>query len=89
MAHLNPKKKGHNIFEMYFKVKVKPNSKKEIFEKIDDETYRIAVKEKAENNLANRAVCNLLAERLDINRGDIQIITGHHSQNKIMFIKNL
>ena len=73
---------------MYIKVKVTPNSKKEIFKKIDDDTYHVFVKEKAERNLANLRMCNLLASELDIERKDIKIITGHHSPNKILFIEN-
>jgi len=75
--------------DMYIKVKVTPNSKKEKFEKINDDTYHMNVRAKAEKNQANIRVCNLLAEKLNIERRNVKIITGHHSPNKILFIQNL
>lgn len=72
---------------MYVRVKVTPNAKKESFEQVSDDKYHISVREKAERNLANERVCNLIASKLDIPRKDIRIITGHHHPNKILFIK--
>jgi len=74
---------------MYVKVKVEANSKKEKFEKIDDDTYKIQVREKAERNLANIRVLELLSSNLAIEKKRIKIITGHHSPNKILFVENL
>lgn len=81
--------KEYVLYSMYIKIKVIPNSKKETFKKIDDETYRISVKEKAERNLANNRVLDILSLNLKIERNRLKIITGHHSSNKILFIEDL
>lgn len=63
-----------------------PKSKKETFEQLDQDTYKISVKEKAERNLANIRVLELVSEKLAVPKNKIKIITGHHTQNKILFI---
>ncbi len=72
---------------MYIKVKVTPDSKKEVFEKINEDTYKISTKEKPEKNLANIRVLELLSAKLNLEKGSLKIITGHHSKNKIIYIK--
>jgi len=69
---------------MYIKIKVTPGSKKEVINKISDDTYQISVKEKAHMNMANKRV-------LDIFRSlypgcQIKIINGHRSPQKIISI---
>ena len=46
---------------MYVKVKVTPGSKKELFTKISDDHFEASVKEKAERNMANDRVRELVA----------------------------
>lgn len=73
---------------MYVRVRISPNSKKESFEKIDDDTFNICVKEKAENNMANNRILELVSDHYNIERRDIKIITGHHSPRKILFVNS-
>lgn len=73
---------------MYIKVRVTPNSKKESFKKLDNDTFEISVKEKAERNLVNNKIIELLADYFSIQISGIKIITGHHSPRKILFIKS-
>lgn len=80
--------KGENKYKeiMYIKVRVIPGSKKESFKKVSDDTYRISVKEKAEMNMANNRVKELLAYNLNILPNNIRLISGHHSPSKIFSI---
>lgn len=74
--------------KMYVRVRVTPNAKKESFEQINDDTFKISIKEKAENNLANNRVLELVSGHYNVPIKTIKIITGHHSPRKILFINN-
>lgn len=69
---------------MYIKVKVTAGVKKEIVEKIKDDEYRVWVKEKAERNMANNRVRELIAREYSIPIGKVKIISGHQSPSKIL-----
>lgn len=75
---------------MFIHIKVKPNSKKEVFKKIDDNHFEISVKEKAERNLANKRVLELLkkyiTENIKKDVKQIRIVNGHHSPSKLVSI---
>lgn len=77
---------------MYIKVKVEAGAKKEFIKKKSEDTYIISVKEKAERNMANKRVCELMANLFGIYINNIRIISGHRSPSKILSInlpKNL
>ena len=77
---------------MYIKARVHAGSKKEEIKKKNKDTYLISVIEKAERNLANRRVCEIIAREFEISMKNIRIISGHHSSTKILSInipKNL
>ena len=46
----------------------------------------ISVKEKAERNMANTRVLELVAEHFKIPKNKVRIITGHHHPSKLMVI---
>ncbi len=71
---------------MYIKVKVLPGSKKEKFEQIKEEQFKISVKEPAKMNMANKRVIELIARHFGILHGKVRIISGHRSSNKILSI---
>ncbi len=73
---------------MYIKVNVFPKSKKESVKKIREARFEVRVKEKAERNLANLRMLELLAEYFEINKKDISIINGHHHPIKLLKINN-
>ncbi|MCK5286023.1 MAG: DUF167 domain-containing protein [Candidatus Pacebacteria bacterium] len=75
---------------MYIKVKVFPKSKKEEIKKTkgQENRFEVKVKEKAEKNLANTRVLELLAEYFEINKKDISIINGHHHPIKLLRIND-
>jgi len=71
---------------MYIKVKAFPSSKKEFFEKNSEDTYTVYVRDRAERNLANKRIVEVIAEQLGVPRGKIRIVSGHHSQGKILSV---
>jgi len=72
---------------MYIRVKVTPGAKKEVSKKTGEFEYEISVREKAERNMANMRVLEMLAKELGKNIGEIRLISGHHSRVKMFSIK--
>ena len=71
---------------MYIKVRVTPGAKKELVTEIAKNRFAIAVKEPAENNLANRRVLELVAEQFSVRVAQVRLVSGHRSQSKIFSI---
>jgi len=69
---------------MKISVRVKPNSKEEKIEKVNDSEFVLRVKEVAKEGKANEAVKKCLSEYFRIPRSSVTIITGHKSKNKII-----
>lgn len=71
---------------MYIKAVVTAGAKKEsIFQKSTDQ-FLISVKEKAEKNMANKKVIELLSLYFKIPKGKIRIINGHHHPHKLLVV---
>ena len=71
---------------MYLKVKVTTGAKKESFKKKKEDAFEISVKEKPERNMANKRIIDLLAEHLEVSKGKVKIVSGHHRPNKLFSI---
>lgn len=71
---------------MYIRVSVSGGVKKEVFKKVKNDSFLVAVKEPAEQNLANKRVLELVASHFNILPKQIRIISGHHSPGKILAI---
>ncbi len=71
---------------MYIKIKVMAGAKKEIFEQTSKDHFKVSVKEKAERNMANDRVRELLAHHFSMPIGKIRLISGHHSPGKIFSV---
>lgn len=69
---------------MYIKVRIIAEAKKEIVYKISESAYKIHVREKAERNMANKRLLEILREIYP--HADIRIINGHHSPIKLISI---
>ena len=69
---------------MYIKVKITPNSKKEIITKTSDDHYEISVKQKAENNSANSRLLEIMHS--EFSNSIIRVVSGHHSPSKIISV---
>lgn len=70
----------------YIKVTVFPESKKEEINLIGDNRFEIKVKEKAENNQANKKIIEILKSHFKNPEGGVKIINGHHSRIKLLKI---
>lgn len=73
-------------FDMHIKVKVFPGAKREYLRKKDRESFEISVREKAERNLANKRVIEIIAEHFGVSPKKVQIISGHRSRNKLLSV---
>ena len=71
---------------MYIKVRVKAGARKEEIEKISEDHYYISVKEKAERNMANNRIREIVASLLGVKREAVRIINGHQSPSKLISI---
>ncbi len=67
------------------KIKVIPNAKKDMIS--EGENIKIHTKAPAVNNKANTSAIELLANHFKIKKGNIKIIKGQRSRNKILEIK--
>lgn len=74
---------------MYIKVRVNAGAKKEIIVKKSENSYILNVKEKAERNMANKRVCEIIASLYSLPVKSVCIINGHQSPSKILSVGNL
>ncbi len=68
------------------KIKVMPNSKINLIEKIGQDNYKIKIMEKAIDGKANKAVISALAEYFNTKKSNINIVKGAMSSKKIIEI---
>ena len=80
---------------MYIHVKVIAGARKESFSPRLDQAgqekpdhFEISVREKAERNMANRRVIELVAEHFNVPVNKVRIINGHRSPSKLIIIEN-
>lgn len=71
---------------MYVTVRVCAGAKKEKIQKIKPDTYEIMVKAKAQQNLANRRVQQILANEYECTEKEVKLLTGHRSAKKIFIV---
>lgn len=71
---------------MYLHVSVTAGAKTDKVEQINSDHFKISVRAKAERNLANKKVLELVANFLKIPTNKIRIINGHHSPSKLLSV---
>jgi len=71
---------------MYIKVTVYAGNKKEELIRKNETAFDMKVKEKAERNMANDKVCELIAAQFEVSRKKVRIINGHHSPKKMLSV---
>lgn len=71
---------------MLIHVKIKPNSKEDKIVKKNDTSFTVYVKEPAEDNRANKRMVELVADKFNIIKSKVRIVTGHHHPSKIVDI---
>lgn len=67
-------------------ITVKPKSKEERIEKIDDTHFVARVKALAREGKANEAAIKALARYFDVAPSQVEIVSGHASRKKIIAI---
>ena len=67
-------------------VKVKPSAKEEKIVKVDDNHYRISVKEPPVGGRANTAVSASLATFFKIPKANVKIVSGLTTRDKVIEI---
>lgn len=72
---------------MHIKVKVTPGAKRNFLKKISENVYAVSVKEKAQKNMANKAVLLMLKEHLKVASMRLKIVSGHRANSKIIFFQ--
>ena len=72
------------ITPLYIKIRVKPNSKKEEVIKKGEDHYVISIKERAERNMANKRIIEILKGMFP--KTFVRIISGHQSPSKIVAV---
>lgn len=72
--------------EMKIYVLVRPNSRKESVEKIDEKNFIVRANAPAKEGKANKRVIELLSEHMRISKGNIALIGGATSREKIFDI---
>ncbi len=72
----------------YIHVKVTAGAGKESFKKKSEDHFEILVKEKAQGNMANTRVIELLAMHFKIPVNKVRIVNGHHHPSKLLIIED-
>jgi uncharacterized protein YggU (UPF0235/DUF167 family) len=73
---------------MYIHVKVQAGVKEEELKQKGEDHFEVKVKEKAERNMANKRVVEILAGFFDLPKGKVRIVNGHQSPTKLLVIEN-
>jgi uncharacterized protein YggU (UPF0235/DUF167 family) len=71
---------------MYIKVNVIAGARKETFEQKSKDHFKISVKEKAERNMANTRIIELVALHFKVPTNKVRIINGHHHPSKLLSV---
>jgi len=69
-------------------VKVTAGARKEVFKQKSDDHFEISVKEKAERNMANAQVLELVAEHFKVPKNKVRIVNGHRHPSKLLVVEN-
>ena len=70
----------------YIHVKVSAGAKQETFKKKNEDHFLVSVKEKAERNMANMRVLELMAKHFGVSKGRVRIVNGHRSASKLLVV---
>ncbi len=71
---------------MYIHIKALTNQKEEQISERKPGYFDVSVREKPEQNQANRKIIQLVSKHLNISEKSMRIISGHHKPSKILSI---
>lgn len=72
---------------MFISVKIIPNSKKLLIEKLSQTSYRIKINAPAIKGKANEKLVEALSEYFNVPKSAVTIVTGHKGRNKVVEVK--
>ena len=70
----------------YIHAKVTAGAGKEYLKQKNDDHFEISVREKAERNMANGRVLELVAKHFQVPVNKIRIVNGHRSPSKLLVV---
>jgi uncharacterized protein (TIGR00251 family) len=79
-----------NIMEKisaHIKVKVYPDAAKEEIMKISENSFRVFLRESPQRGMANKRLLHILKSSIDPPPKKLRIVSGEHSQSKVVEIK--
>lgn len=71
----------------YIHVKVTADARKESWKEKSEDHFEVSVKEKAERNMANERVLELVAEHFEVPLNKVRIVNGHKHPSKLLVIE--
>lgn len=71
---------------MYIKVRVIAGSKKEEVTLEKPNYFKIFVREKAKQNMANKRILEIIAAQYRVKPAQVRIVSGHHSPSKLLSV---
>ncbi|MFA6076976.1 MAG: DUF167 domain-containing protein [Candidatus Paceibacterota bacterium] len=72
----------------YIHIKVTAGVKRESFKQKSSDHFEISVKEKAERNMANTRVLEMVASHFKVSKSKVRIVNGHHHPSKLLIIED-
>ena len=73
---------------VYVHLKVIAGARKENFQKVSGDHFEVSVKEKAERNMANTRVLELVATHFKVSVKKVRIVNGHRHPSKLLIIED-
>jgi len=70
-------------------VRVAPGASREKIVGLHGDALKVLVREPPEKGRANEAVERLLAAALRVRRGDVAVVRGHASRDKVVLVRGL
>lgn len=74
---------------MYVHVRVMANAKREEFIVKKNDSFVVRVKERAEQNMANTRVRELVALHFSVPVAAVRIVNGHHEPSKLLSVAGI
>ena len=74
---------------VYLAVKLQPRASQNQIAEIVGRELKIKVTAPPVDAAANEALIRLLADRLECPRGSVQLVQGHKSRHKVIFVRGL
>ncbi|MFA6257349.1 MAG: DUF167 domain-containing protein [Candidatus Paceibacterota bacterium] len=72
----------------YIHVKVTAGARKESLKQKSEDHFEISVREKAERNMANTRVIEIVAAHFGVPVSGVRIVNGHHHPSKLLVVEN-